>query len=278
MAFSIRDENRFLKIAGNQAGQAVVEYVLVLVVAVAIILGGIYQLNSAFKVWANNYFGNYLACLLETGELPTIGGTPGDSGLCEQAFKAFTLADGRPLVDGFKPGEGNTSTGGPSGGSREGAGGGSGSGTTFSGTRFRSTLGRGNKAAGSSKRGRPKGGATYTGSTQAQSYGGGYSSRGSRAGAEPQTRLDNNFAFQKKREDRQKSSRTVSRKGASEEGGRQKRITLNPNKFKKTQDAGPSSSFTISDFIRFLIIAAIIIALVMFLGGQALKIGKSMER
>lgn len=277
MAFSIRDERKFPSIVGNQAGQGVLEYVLVLIVSVGVILGGIYRLNMAFKSWATNYFGNYLACLLETGELPTLGGPGGDSGICNQVFKPFSLADGRPLLEGYKAPENKSGGGQSGGGSRESRGSGGGAGS-YSGTAFRSSLGAGSQRGKGPTRRSTGGTGAYTGSTKTVDYGSS-SQRDQRPESKTETRLDNRFAFENEREQKQKSRAPTSSKKTSGEGGnKRKRFAVNPNGFRKDTSDAPSSSFTVADFIRFLIIAAIIIALVLFLGGQALNIGKSMQQ
>lgn len=249
------------------------EYVLILVVTVAIILGGLYQLNTAFKSWANNYFGDYLACLLETGELPTIGGSPGDSGTCDQLFKAYSFADGRPLKESTSQGAAEDGGGGQSGAAREGRGSGGGG---YSPMRY----GGGRFGSGSSSSGGQSGNqrtSVNTGNTNATDYGGGYSTF-QRPQPRSRTKLDNKFAFEKEQDDKQKRKPIVSsRKTPEDERGRGA-IKLKPNAFKgKAAPAAEDSGFSIGNFIRIIIIAAIIIALVMFLGGQALSISKSME-
>lgn len=255
-----------------------IEYVLVLIVAVGIILGGLYQLNSAFKVWANNYFGNYLACLLETGELPTISGNPGDSGICNQMFKPFSLADGRPLrTPGPSAAEHRPSGG---GGTRETS-----SGTPARGGYARGGFGgpafRGGGAGGKApSRGKapPKPVATYTGNTAISRMGGGYSqSYRTREQQERKTLVDTRFAFADERERDGRRPLSTSASKTIEIGGKKNRILLKQRIARKNVDGGPSSEFTISGFIRFLIIAAIVIAIVIFLGRQALQIGKSMD-
>lgn len=86
----------------NQSGQAALEYILVTSLTTIIILGIIYQLNTAFQVWAQSYFGDYLSCLIETGELPNLGEKEAEkkAGNCNSEHKAFSLAEGRPLIKG----------------------------------------------------------------------------------------------------------------------------------------------------------------------------------
>ncbi len=99
-----------LRMLQQQSGQAVTEYVLILIVVVAIILGGLYQVNSAFKVWAQGYFGDYLSCLLETGELPALGGSvSAAAGVCNEMYEPFSLDKGRPLLASSGGGSGTSS-------------------------------------------------------------------------------------------------------------------------------------------------------------------------
>lgn len=81
----------------SQSGQAATEYLLILVVSAGIILGVVYQFNTAFQSFAKNYFGEYLSCLLETGELPALGDNEGTfKDGCDANFESFSLANGRP--------------------------------------------------------------------------------------------------------------------------------------------------------------------------------------
>ena len=44
-----------------------------------------------------SYFSDYIGCLLETGELPTLGSANGiNSGICDAQYEAFDIASGRP--------------------------------------------------------------------------------------------------------------------------------------------------------------------------------------
>jgi len=279
--FSIRDDRSARAILRSQSGQGLTEYILILIVVVGLILGGIYQFNGAFKAWANNYFGDYLSCLLETGELPTISGTGGDSGLCNQFFKPFTLADGRPLIPGQNE-HTPSQSGGDGGGTREKplprAGSAYSSGSRGAG-RFGGQFGRG--ASGGGARSKLKGSSFDSSSENGvgtMNYGQTYSAKGSQGqGKRLRYRLDTQFAYGEDKEPKQRrKAASVVRK--PDAGGRSPRILLRKKELKKAQQVAVDESMTFAGFLRFLIIAAIIIALVMFLGGQALQIGKSMER
>lgn len=95
-----------LLLRGRKSGQAVVEYILLVSIAV----GLIFILKGAFSgmsEFINNYLGTYTECLMTHGELPTLGVTNSElkehlnSGYtCNSGFKPFTLAEGRPPVGG----------------------------------------------------------------------------------------------------------------------------------------------------------------------------------
>lgn len=101
----------------NQSGQAVIEYILILAITVILIGTFLYRFSTAFKVYANDFFGGYVACLLETGELP-------GNAACGAEYKAFSIANGTT-----SPGTGGTGSGGGGGGGSGGGGTGSGGGT-----------------------------------------------------------------------------------------------------------------------------------------------------
>lgn len=90
---------------GRTSGQAAVEYILMIAIAVSVV----FILKGAFKGFSdfiNNYLGTYTKCLMEYGELPVLGVTnddlkkhQSDGKKCETGFKKFTLTEGRPPVD-----------------------------------------------------------------------------------------------------------------------------------------------------------------------------------
>ena len=101
-----RLKTRLHKLDYDQSGQAVVEYILLLVVSISIIVG----LKNAFKNagdFVNKYVGAYTQCLMEYGELPSLGlddaeltkhKNDAEEG-CNPKFKNFTFAEGRPPVE-----------------------------------------------------------------------------------------------------------------------------------------------------------------------------------
>lgn len=251
------------------------EYILILIVSVSIILGGVYQLNAAFKTWANNYFGNYLSCLLETGELPTISGSPGDSGICQEVFQPFTLADGWQQRQNPGGGGGGETKKPVSPATPEKGSGGGGyypSSGKFAAGRASGSGGRGGQVTG-------KGPAKVnTGDTSTTSYGSSGSSGRERSKGPGivKYRVNNQFVFESEQDKptRRNVSSITKPYETSKVGAR---MRLKDKRLAKDLNAADESEMTFSDFIRIIIIAAIVIALFMFLGGQMLSIGKSME-
>ncbi len=113
---------------GRNSGQAVVEYILIVSIAVGLIV----IMKGAFtgmNTFINNYLGLYTECLMAHGELPALGVSGSTSfsdgsGLkehltsgykCESGFKPFTIADGRPPVGGSTSNQASQNSGGKSG-------------------------------------------------------------------------------------------------------------------------------------------------------------------
>lgn len=277
MGISFRGERGTRHLIANERGQSLVEYILLLFVSVALILGLIFEFSSAFKAWANNYFGDYLTCLLETGELPSIGGTPGDSGTCNQFFEAFSLKNGRPSNALGKGSSDKRSTANASGLNRSGArregtvARSSGGGSNWNGS---SNSGNNNRLADSSDTG-GGGGAAKTGNTSISS-GGGYSSKMSKSGGgEGGRQLDGRVGIIVKKE-------AEAKKGYAPSTARNDVMTHSPKRVRlkearKPAEARADEPMTFGNFIRILIMAALIIALVVVIGGQVLQATKGMD-
>jgi len=261
---------------------------LILVVVVGVALGIVYQFNDAFKIWANNYFGEYVACLLETGELPAIEGAPGSSGICDQMFKSFSLAEGRAPKGnggnggskdsrdaGEERGEGGSRNRGGGGNGSPGAEGGGGSGGSFGRTRITSQNPGGSTGGG---RGRgSKSNDTYTGSTAAGSYGQQSRASTQRGKQESRQLLSTKFAFEEGKEDKETRRSISSSKAEAGKPPTKSRLRINSKDLSKDRAPQADDSFTFGDWLRILIIIALIVGLVVTLGGQFLQIGKSNE-
>jgi len=254
----------------SQSGQAIVEYILILVAVVGIILGTVYQFNDSFRNWAQSYFGDYIACLLETGELPSIDGSPGDVGTCGQLLNKFTGQEGKPLLTGTD-GSGNSSAG--RGAATSEAAGGSGSGSSHLG--FGGSSGSSSSTSGSGDKIHKT--PTYTGSTATSNYGGDYGRLNRQLDTGVRYRLDNRYAFEDEHEQKQTARTPLASKTIADQSRSPARIRIRNKALATGPTADADSSFTIGSFLRFLVIAAIVIGLIIFLGGQVLQVSKSMD-
>lgn len=277
----------------DNRGQAVIEYTLMLVVIVSLVIAFTSQVVKPLNVWLNKYMGSYVQCLLEMGELPSMGGDDtavADEG-CNGRYEAGTLANGRP----------------PKGGAGAGSGDGSGS---------DSSKNSGNGSDGSSGGSGRSGGGTYAGSASRggsrfinrgrRPSSGVESAGGAAAGKTVEIALDGGGSGSFFRSNtgggsvvRRQKTRSVAITGMTDmerkklekkangegktnivagEGVKQpvkKLVVKEPPKQTFEKEEEP---FTIGNFIRILFIAAIIIAIVLFVGGQALQMSKSFEK
>jgi len=266
---------------GGQGGQAVTEYLLILVVTIAVIFGAVYQFNDAFRVWANNYFGDYLSCLLETGELPALGGTGGQASSCNEIFKKFSLADGRPYA-GSAAGSGSDSGQGqgkrPSNAVSEGS---STAGYVRASGNFGSEFGSDSVFGSPGGAGGGRGGQThgngnaYTGSTEGLDVGGFSSSAAGEDGGRRRFRLPDGFfsAGAKDQDEQRKPIKVGPAKGGPHPGA----VRIPVNRVTASQPPPPDEPMTFGDFFRILIMAALIIALLLLVGTQLFRISKELK-
>jgi hypothetical protein len=268
---------------------------MVLLFTLIICLGAFYQFNDAFKRYVANYFGNYLACLLESGELPSLGyGGPALADTCNGEFQPFSLANGRPLKLDF-----------------------SSAAPVAVGSADRGSLRSGGGGPVQEPGGAPvpDGGGQATGPLAERSYGGSQGSSsggpnliGSNSGSLGNVPLSKADAGGKNKNARFQDN-TISEKELFDDGmsGRRPLVPLSENeqvaggsKAKPNlaggNDGGPSQkrlvavttavkevkvaeeSLGFSDFIKYLLIAAIVLAMIIFFGGQALQISKGGEK
>lgn len=282
----------------NSKGQALTEYVLFLFLVLAMAFGVLYQFNSAFRVFAEGYFGDYLSCLLETGELPNLG-TTNTSLQCDAAYEPFSLAKGRPYQSkvpasanvGVPPPRNdrsgstgqdtsttaNTSRSQQTQAPNVAAGGGQsesgGSGSSGQSSQFydntNSSSGRTrdvpiNAADSTSKGKNPS--LTFSG-------GDGTNNQQQGSGEEGRMRYFEANGYQAEADGLRKRTIDAGESRSSFEGKRVPAESEAVNKKGPTEDEGLS----LPDFLRYLLIAGIVIALVIFFGGQVLQFSKSQE-
>lgn len=283
----------------NNHGQALIEYVLMLIITVSLVLALISQIFRPFGQFVDNYMGSYLACLLEYGELPSLGsseGSPvdGDSE-CNKKFAGGTLASGRPPTEGEGGGRGNgsNSTNGKNGssssssGSEGGGGSGGGSSSTYAGSKS-----RGGSRFVNARR-RPSSGVSEASSAAARGKvveiaadgngGSGYFGRNNNGNRNVvnsnKTRaigITGLTEEEKKKIEKKANGGGGAVISADTRAAPPKKMTLKPPE--KKMEIREEEPVTVGNFIRYLFIAALIIALLIFVGGQALQMSKSGEK
>jgi hypothetical protein len=273
----------------HNRGQAVVEYVLLLVVTVSILLALIYQIFRPFQSFVKAYMGDYVSCLLETGELPGLGNKDSEALLadegCDSKFDAATLASGRPSK--YDPQSSNSTiksdpskyeSSGSGKGSSGGEGGGSPSNSSSSGNNLLISSMKKKTATEAGGGGNEKvteipienGSKFYN---RKDSYSQDYSTKDGKHTYVPFIGLSEE---EKKKKERQENARRTVASGENFSGAMKKTAVKPPQpKPPKAEDDEP---ITFGNFFRFLLIAAIIIAIVVVLGGQMLQISKSQEK
>lgn len=301
---------------GESQGQGTTEFILVLLLTVGIVLGAALQLNQSFASFARNYFGDYLQCLLRRGELPALGIQDPTASTCNANYQPFTLAEGRPFV-GYNVTFGSGSGSGGSGGAGSGGSGGSGSGTNNGGgngtgdgqgegsTASRSAEGpgtsggrgtiagsargrngtgfgddfNGGSSAGGGEEAEKKKKKSYTGSTGDAIPAGAKNSSQTNASSREQGILLNGYVtqtFKKEEELSEPIPVTATTKQKETEQRKKKRMLIVRKPAQATVEA-EDVEWGFGDYMRYLIILAIIVALFVFLGGQAQQVFKSMD-
>lgn len=260
----------------SQRGQAVTEYLLILVVTVGIALGILYQLNTAFKKYVQNYFGEYIACLLETGEMPSLSAGDGaNAEICNASFEPFSMKAGRPLIASGDGKGGNAIK-------RSSKSSSSGSGPNSN----NSKLTRNNSALNGE---RLNNGGTVAASTDAKGNkisarasdinSGTFKFRTARMSGDEQIRLDSKFVMgmDKDKEDSSPMIKQLDAKNPNTQVNRKLAFTMDA--FRK-KDIPPDTNLNLSagDWLRYLLIFAILIGILVFFGGQINQLRKSWEK
>lgn len=277
----------------NNQGQALIEYVLMLIITVSIVIALMNQIFKPFGDFVDNYMGKYVSCLLEYGELPSFGSeVPSaveDDSECNKRFQKGSLANGRPPAAG-RGGSGSDGEKGDS--SKEGAsagtsddssGGGSGTyagsssrgGSRFvnSGRRPSSGVESGDAQAGGKVVEIALEGGGSGGFFKSRGGGGSYYQGGRKTASVPITGLTE--AEKKKLQKKAEGTAKIIKVDETIAQDPKKTVVKPPEL--KTE-LPPEEPLTIGNFIRYLFIAALIIALVIFIGGQALQMSKSMDK
>ncbi len=258
--------SKLIKCLRNQGGQAAIEYVLILIVTVSLLLFASKFFTGLGK-YITNYMGDYVVCLMDYGELPTLHVTDTDlknhkdgGHKCTPAFSAQLdpkfgkNGSGGPASSSFsaKPGV-NSETG---FGTADGA-------SSKSSSKIKVTD---EDEAGGDKRNR---GAFNDYSSRNSSSRNNYRGITGRMAEE----IEKNI----KKSSRVPSSKTVS---DVEEGYRLKlyKKTFNPPEPKKFSDDEKSTSFSFGYLIKWLLIIGMLLAILVLMGGQVLNYSNSKDQ
>jgi Flp pilus assembly pilin Flp len=273
----------------SQSGQAFVEYTLILVVTVAIIGGVLFQFSSGFRAFTQAYFGSYVKCLLEVGELPGLGGG-GVSGICADQmpnYKALAAAaSGQAGANGSGQNSGSDSTKKgktpPQNSSSSGR-----SGTR--GVNRGDTPNNGDIAGAFNSAGRPSkktvassataGDGEFKSTPIDRAAGKTFGRDLTPAGGLGRKPLDRGFADDSE-------TRRLEEKNQPKKVADQSTDRLKPKIVEVTDKRKPSSEgdnedktdWSFSSVFRWLFIAGILVALLVFLGGQVAQISKGREK
>ncbi len=269
----------------SQSGQAIVEYVLLLAISVALILGFANQFYRPFGNWVQNQMGPYLECLLDVGELPGMGGQ--EAGECANQFQPFPGSNGNPnqiaqnekdkdekAGNKNKAGSSADETGGN--GSTQGAYG-------SSGGRYGRNVGF--KIGGQNGSDSPSSGAgseTMTEKLPQSKFFKLRSNNGQQrtlltgSGGSGITGELQNIKTDKK-ENKEKAFNIGKLDESEGPSSKAKKLIVKPTD-RKVAEEEVQTSWSFGQYLKYLVIILIIIALVLFLAGQAAQISKSMEK
>lgn len=295
-----------LKSRLNEDGQAALEYVLVMVVVITIAIAFSSKVIKPMGAFIQDVMGTYVSCLLETGELPKLGNQETKKDSCSAVYNSAFGA----LKQGIKSGNFSKSNSSPNGNSNSDR---SGSNSNKSknlnnqnGSKSGSSGGDSSSYAGSASRG---GSSKIPSRSGASSGGDGagsqYEYQDSKIKSLPQrqgnSRSNNSFNRNSGSYGNQSKTVVINMQDLSEKdvakltgnktsvkeisisGGesqsnavKKKKITIQNRQSEVNAEDIEVEPIGFGDYARYLLIAAIIIALVVFIGGQAFQMSKEM--
>ena len=284
-------------IISNDKGQAMVEYILMLVVTLTLLLGLATKLIPQLRDFMQNYAGAYVECLLETGELPPPLNLNPNS-LCtlenmQATGRLENTSSGGGGSGGSRPNRATSSNGnnsGANGGNRSGQGGSGGNSGSSQNPRPRTgaNTGADSSAGGSSSggRGASRGdklaAAANTAAAQAQrsqGAGGGvpYSVQEDNGrGISGIVKIPNTAAMNDK--EKAPPNKIKSDKKLGGENLRKGSFTAPVTKPKENNEAANSSmdlGFPYGLYLRYFLIGGLILALILMVGTQLNSLRKS---
>jgi hypothetical protein len=266
----------------SQSGQALVEYVLLLVVAIALILGLAGQLYKPFSSWMKNYMGEYVECLLDVGELPTMGGGT-VSGTCSSKFQSYTVKNGWPRVSSKGIGSQDDRS---DDSNRSSHGSNSTETNSSSGHSSQSESGRSRKTAIGANTGADGPNSGHSGKQLTEPVSG--SEYMKLKTSNSSTFSSENHSTESGRkivipagkeigEKKKERSIKVASEDDSHTSSKGKKLLI-PAEERKVASETDDQPWSFGQYIKIALIIVIIVAIVLFLGGQILQISKGMEK
>lgn len=297
--FNSNNVKKIQKRSSLESGQAIIEYVLVLVMTIGLVLLFSFAFVRPVKDFLNSYLGDYTKCLLQTGELPKLGDEDQSS---EGQCSSYLNASRKNLQDAAK----NNSNGnlGLNGGGKNGNGNGNGNGDgsaqggdSADGSKDSNRGGK-NKAAnalrmrttfGPSPTGVGENNAPNTIELGKISEGTNGKNSFFKGGSFGQNIIyiqrQSNFAVKwdqisekdKKKLKKKEGKYQVLTKNEGVSSETKKKFIVNPPKAKEVVEV-EKSSFSFSGLFKWFIIIIIILAIIIFVGSQIMQISNSWEK
>lgn len=288
-----------LKSRLNQSGQAAIEYILVTMVVVTIAVAFMSRVIKPMGAFIQDVMGTYVSCLLETGELPKLGNEAEKKASCAEVYTSAYAKFSQQL----KSGDFGNLKSNSSGSNRDPSSNSKNNSSSNSNNRKNSNNSDTSTNAGSASRGGSRyiGGSSKIGgdgvksnlnyssdkvTTIAQNDKSSKTSRGSytssSGGYNGRKEVSINTESLSEAQKKQLAGQANVGKEISftnEEStnrSRNKRMNVEPPTPRAPAADEEFEPLGFGDYARYLLIAAIIIALVVFLGGQAFQISKEM--
>jgi hypothetical protein len=270
----------------SQSGQATLEYVLLLIITVSLLLSLTAQFFRPMGDFINDYMGSYVSCLLESGELPSMGASSQSASAesCDYSHDRFNIAEGRRPngqgSSGSDPSKASTDksrTKSENSGSSSGGGG-------YAGSNSQSS--RGSNGYSSHRNGEvgatdPKVVEISIANTEEAGFnkrgsGHAYDSISGSGAAQPTITYNLSEEEQKKQEAIKKQPTRVIASDLPERSP--KKMIITPPPVAKSATDLQMNDWGLGDYFRFILIAAIIIVIIALIGGQAARLSKSWEK
>ena len=293
-----------LFLVGQKSGQAVVEYILIIAVTLSLIIGLKNTFSQAGKFF-ENYIGAYTECLMDYGELPSFGVSDEDmkqhlsaGRKCEVKFEKFSLSEGRTLKQNSS-GNSNLGTGQPGDSSAnsvsnsdknrsqsnqsDSGGGSSGRGSVGSDNRVRNARSVSLTAdGGSNANGKVKAIEDEEPGDEGSDSSSGRQGRTIYRDRNKYKAITGQLAEQILKSDkgipkREPRTRTVAKADDSSGNGSGPRISIVPGPQEKVVqlEEEKSADWGFGNFLKWILIAGMIIAIVIFFGGQIMNYSNS---